>query len=91
MQVQISWLLKKPTDLDLHCLHKQSIARFSRTRCKSNTYSYFFFFLDKMNLTFVMLNKLINADLDLHCLHKQRISGFSKTRVNLLYEAADET
>ena len=27
MQIQISWLLKKPADLDLHCLH-----RFSRTR-----------------------------------------------------------
>ena len=23
MQIQISWLLQKPTDLDLHCLQKQ--------------------------------------------------------------------
>ena len=25
MQIQISWLLKKPTDLDLHCLQRQGI------------------------------------------------------------------
>ena len=32
MQIQISWLLQKPTDLDLHCLQRQSISGFSRTR-----------------------------------------------------------
>ena len=32
MQIQISWLLKKPTDLDLHCLQSQGISGFSRTR-----------------------------------------------------------
>ena len=32
MQIQISPLLKKPTDLDLHCLQKQDISGFSRTR-----------------------------------------------------------
>ena len=25
MQIQISWLLQKPTDLDLHCLQRQGI------------------------------------------------------------------
>ena len=34
MQIQISWLLQKPTDLDLHCLQMQSISGFSRTRVK---------------------------------------------------------
>ena len=34
MQFQISWLLQKPTDLDLHCLQKQGISVFSRTRVK---------------------------------------------------------
>ena len=29
MQIQISWLLKKPTDLDLHCLQKQGVSGFS--------------------------------------------------------------
>ena len=32
MQIKISWLLQKPTDLDLHCLQRQGISRFSRTR-----------------------------------------------------------
>ena len=32
MQIQISWLLQKPTDLDLHCLQSQGISGFSRTR-----------------------------------------------------------
>ena len=31
MQIQISWLLQKPTDLDLHCLQRQGISWFSRT------------------------------------------------------------
>ena len=26
MQIQISWLLKKPTDLDLHCLLSQGMS-----------------------------------------------------------------
>ena len=34
MQIQISWLLQKPTDLDLHCLQRQDISGFSRTRVK---------------------------------------------------------
>ena len=32
VQIQISWLLQKPTDLDLHCLQWHGISRFSRTR-----------------------------------------------------------
>ena len=34
MQIQISWLLKKPTDLDLHCLQRQGISGFNRTMVK---------------------------------------------------------
>ena len=34
MQTQISWLLQKPTDLDLNCLQRQDISGFSRTRVK---------------------------------------------------------
>ena len=34
MQIQISWLLQKPADLDLHCLQRQDISGFSRTRVK---------------------------------------------------------
>ena len=36
MQIQISWLLQKPTYLDLYCLQKQGISGFSRTRVKKN-------------------------------------------------------
>ena len=32
MQIQISWLLQKPTNLDLHCLQRQGISGFSRTK-----------------------------------------------------------
>ena len=32
MQIQISWLLQKPTDLDLHCLQRKAISGFSRSR-----------------------------------------------------------
>ena len=35
VQIQISWLLQKPTDLDLHCLPRQGISELSRTRVKS--------------------------------------------------------
>ena len=34
MKIQISWLLQKPTDLDQHCLQRQGISGFSRTRVK---------------------------------------------------------
>ena len=29
VEIQISWLLKKPTDLDLHCLQRQGISGFT--------------------------------------------------------------
>ena len=32
MQIQISWLRKKPTDLDLHCSKRQGVSGFSTTR-----------------------------------------------------------
>ena len=44
MQIQISWLLKKPTDLDLHCLQKQGISGFSRTRVNIVVFFTFFVF-----------------------------------------------
>ena len=34
--LQISELLQKPIDLDLHCLQRQDISRFSRTRDDNN-------------------------------------------------------
>ena len=32
VQLQISWLLQKPSDLDLHYLQRQDISRTSQTR-----------------------------------------------------------
>ena len=32
VQIQISWLLQKPTDLDLYCFQRQGLSGFSRTR-----------------------------------------------------------
>ena len=34
MQIQISWLLQKPTDLDLHCLLRQGISGLSKSRLR---------------------------------------------------------
>ena len=34
VQIQISWLLKKPTDLDRHCLQRQGVSGCRRTRVK---------------------------------------------------------
>ena len=41
VQIQISWLLQKPSDLDLHCLQMQGISRRSRTRVKNDIYYIF--------------------------------------------------
>ena len=38
VQIQISWLLQKPTDLDLHCLQRHGISGFSWTRVKWTGY-----------------------------------------------------
>ena len=45
MQIQISWLLQKPTDLDLHCLLRQGMSCLARegliNSCNSvNNYNY---------------------------------------------------
>ena len=51
MQIQISWLLQKPTDLDLHCFHRQGISWFSRTRVNTNfTLIFFPLAVQKMGL-----------------------------------------
>ena len=42
VQIQISWLLQKPTDLDLHCLQRQDISMLSRTRV-NDAYAMLFF------------------------------------------------
>ena len=38
VKIQTSWLLQKPTDLDLHCLQRQGITEFKRTTVKMSEY-----------------------------------------------------
>ena len=57
MQIQISWLLQKPTDLDLHCLQRQGISGFSRTRVKVH-YKLFSWYVD-MHVVFGIIVNLI--------------------------------
>ena len=52
VQIQISWLLlQKPADLDLHCLKRQGISGFSRT--KVNLYQEIY--CSKLKVNFIML------------------------------------
>ena len=37
MQIQISWFLQKPTDLDLHCLQRQGVSCSAREGLNSFT------------------------------------------------------
>ena len=61
VQIQISWLLQKPTDLELHCLQRWGISGFSRTRVNF-LYLFFevFFFFFLINI-FFYLKQLINS------------------------------
>ena len=38
VQIQISWLFQKPTDLDLHCLQRQGISGFSMIRVNQKAF-----------------------------------------------------
>ena len=59
VQIQISWLLKKPTDLDLHCLQKQGISGFSRTWVKGIWYFFPVIFFTR-ETTFLILCCRVN-------------------------------
>ena len=65
MQIQISWLLQKPTDLDLHCLQRQGISGFSMTSVNTIL---FFGFVRKQDLKFpsVWSNHLVGFDGQFH-------------------------
>ena len=62
MQIQISWLLQKPTDLDLHCLQRQGTSGFSRTRVKTLIVIIFLLFPEVRSL--VDFSYLSGATLD---------------------------
>ena len=70
VQIQISWLLQKPTDLDLHCLQRQGISGFSRTRV--NLFSRTRFYLQiRAHVLLSLLFKII-VGTHLNCLDKLR-------------------
>ena len=68
MQIQISWLLQKPADLDLHCLQRQGISGFSRTRVYKK------FPTSKCFFPSAVEKRVDKRDI--------QISRFSRTRVN---------
>ena len=59
VQIQISWLLQKPTDLDLHCWQMQDVSGLIRTRVKikktatCNCFLYLSLYFDTTNTTLV--------------------------------------
>ena len=59
MQIQISWHLQKPIDLDLQGLHRQGISGFSRTRvnvyCRNENIQITFFTFSTIFLDSVIL------------------------------------
>ena len=58
VQIQVSWLLQKPTDLDLHCLLRQGMSCSAREELRTHStflgknkkYQYYYIALDKMLL-----------------------------------------
>ena len=76
MQIQISWLLQKPTDLDLHCLQRQDISRFSRTRVKLVDFWPFHF--TAILFAFICIKPNLNKGLRYSKLKKINIAAFGK-------------
>ena len=80
MQIQISWLLQKTTDLDLHFLQRQSVSRFSRTRVKSSE-TEDKKLRSKSDTSFFMAQPSYNSNMDhdirkyLHCISVSQDSG----------------
>ena len=71
MQIRISCLLQKPTDLDLHCLQRQGISGFSRARVNSlPTHLHLNVFKDCWRTGRIDLNHMpqnVEYDLGLQC------------------------
>ena len=70
VQIQISWLLQKPADLDLHCLQRQGISGLSRTMVNvkinlMNKYILKIHFVSYLLQCFYFIIKCINLTLKL--------------------------
>ena len=88
MQVQISWLLQKPTDLDLHCLQRQGISGVSRTRVKRTMNAVKSTLFPLLNNSFCatfsasLLGKKIMSNQKSLSQHKQKLSQRSHKCLN---------
>ena len=66
VQIQISWLLQKSTDLDLHCLQRKGIFGFNRTRANTSVISPFYCWVPSERVPSTILESLgYNLDGDL--------------------------
>ena len=80
MQIQISWLLQKPTDLDLHCLLRQGMSCLAREglRCP-NIYS-------KCSNTYIIKTLSFAATKSKLCFHPSEKCLHYKERICSLWE-----
>ena len=81
MQIQISWLLQKPNDLDLHCLLRQGMSCSAREGLK---------LLDLFanSVDSDQMSHSVASDLGLHCLLRPIclcIEGYSGTLLFIIY------
>ena len=71
MQIQISWLLQKPTDLDLHCLWRQGLSGFCRTRVNSGVILHIL-----INFIFLLV-EFYFIFCNIHWFHKQAMKSWA--------------
>ena len=58
VHIHTRWLLKKPTNLDLHCLQRKDISAFSRTSVKMrNSFTFYFQMRDSTTWLFPLIKK----------------------------------
>ena len=80
MQIQISWLLKKPTDLDLQCLQRQGISGFSRIRIKKESKQVFR--IITVNTRFCMIQQI---DYNVHHLTHNMLGKISADDKQMIF------
>ena len=77
VQIQISLLLQKSTDLNLHCLQWQDISEFSRTRVTKH---------EQLHLFFCLFSKIELFTLFSYLLVSKIPAGYNLTDVNMLVQ-----
>ena len=74
VQIQISWLLQKPTDLDLHCL-QNGISGFSRTKVQLSMLGKYFswWYFEIYFFSFIFFQKIKSSTVCSNCLSLWRL------------------